>query len=177
MIPELMARAEPIVNNWLLANAEHIPVRWAKFLAYYYPDARVRKVCLKVYKVQMGSDSYASLGFKVITDPAATTPQVIIGARVSIGPNVLIICDSRPNNSPALSSLAYVRDHLVRNEPVFVGDDVWLGAGVIILPGVRVGRGAIVGAGAVVIRDVEPSHVVAGVPARTIRVIDSASTI
>ena len=52
--------------------------------------------------------------------------------------------------------------------PVILEDDVWLGAGVIILSGVRVGRGAVVGAGAVVTKDVAANTVVAGVPARSI---------
>lgn len=53
--------------------------------------------------------------------------------------------------------------------PVIIEDDVWLGAGVIILSGVRVGRGAVIGAGAVVTKDVPMNTVVAGVPARSIR--------
>jgi acetyltransferase-like isoleucine patch superfamily enzyme len=47
-------------------------------------------------------------------------------------------------------------------------DNVWLGAGVIVLKGVRVGRNAVVGAGAVVTRDVPPGASVVGVPARAI---------
>lgn len=49
---------------------------------------------------------------------------------------------------------------------VEIGDDVYIGAGAMLLPGVKVGAGAIVAAGAVVTRDVPASAVVAGVPAR-----------
>lgn len=56
----------------------------------------------------------------------------------------------------------------IKAEPVIIEDDVWLGAGAIILSGIRVGRGAVIAAGAVVTKDV-PSHaIVAGVPARSI---------
>lgn len=54
-------------------------------------------------------------------------------------------------------------------KPVVIGNDVWIGAGAIIVPGVRIGDGAVVGAGSVVTRDVEPRNVVVGSPARVIK--------
>lgn len=55
------------------------------------------------------------------------------------------------------------------NRPVAIGNDVWIGANVVILPGVEVGDGAILAAGAVVTKDVKPYSIVGGVPARHIR--------
>ena len=52
---------------------------------------------------------------------------------------------------------------------IIIGDDVWIGGHVIILPGVNIGNGAIVGAGAVVTRDVPEYAVVGGNPAKVIR--------
>lgn len=52
---------------------------------------------------------------------------------------------------------------------IVIEDDVWLGAGVKVLDGVRIGRGSVVSAGAVVIRDVAPLSIMAGVPARFLR--------
>lgn len=49
---------------------------------------------------------------------------------------------------------------------VTLGDDVYVGAGAILMPGIIIGRGAVVAAGAVVIRDVAPHTVVGGVPGR-----------
>ena len=54
-------------------------------------------------------------------------------------------------------------------EPVYIGDDVWIGARVIILPGRKIGEGVIIGAGAVVTKDVPDYAVVGGNPAKVIK--------
>ena len=53
--------------------------------------------------------------------------------------------------------------------PVTIGHDVWIGHNVTVLPGVTIGNGAAIGAGAVVTKDVAPYTVVAGVPAKPIK--------
>ena len=59
--------------------------------------------------------------------------------------------------------------------PVRIGDRVWIGEQVCVLPGVNIGEGAIVGAGSVVTRDVPANTIVAGNPARVIRIFDAAN--
>jgi 2,3,4,5-tetrahydropyridine-2,6-dicarboxylate N-succinyltransferase len=54
-------------------------------------------------------------------------------------------------------------------KPVVLEDDVLIGANAVVLEGVRVGKGSVVAAGAVVIEDVPPGVIVAGVPARVIK--------
>jgi acetyltransferase-like isoleucine patch superfamily enzyme len=56
--------------------------------------------------------------------------------------------------------------------PIEIGNDVFIGAHVILLPGVKIGDNSVVGAGSVVTHDVLPNSVVAGVPARRIKSID-----
>jgi len=53
----------------------------------------------------------------------------------------------------------------VRNNNIQIGDDVWIGFGVIVLSGVSIGKGAIIAAGSVIVRDVEPYSIVGGNPA------------
>ncbi len=61
-------------------------------------------------------------------------------------------------------------DSKVRNNPpVTIGNDVWIGANVVILPGVKIGDGAVLAAGAIVTKDVKPYQIVAGNPAKVIK--------
>ena len=57
-------------------------------------------------------------------------------------------------------------------QPVVIEDDVMTGANVVILEGVKVGQGAVIAAGSVVIKDVEPGMVMAGIPAKPLKKVD-----
>jgi virginiamycin A acetyltransferase len=59
--------------------------------------------------------------------------------------------------------------HIIVKGPIEVGDDVWLGQDAVVLSGVRIGHGAIVGTKAVVTKDVPPYAIVAGNPARVVK--------
>ena len=83
-----------------------------------------------------------------------------IGRNCMIGPHCYI---ADANHGKAAGTL--VKDQKMEPRPVVIEDDVWLGAGVVVLPGVRLGRACVVGAGAVVTGDVEPEAIYAGVPA------------
>lgn len=89
-----------------------------------------------------------------------------IGDNVMMGREVLIMT-SRHNT--ASIDIPMCEQGFVENKPIKIGNDVWIGARVIILPGVTIGNGVIIGAGAVVTKDVPDYAVVGGVPARVIK--------
>lgn len=85
---------------------------------------------------------------------------IVIGDRVSISPEVLLITASHDMNSV---------DFALTVGGITIEDYVWIGTRAIILPGVTLGKGAVVGAGSVVTKDVPPFTFVAGNPATKIR--------
>lgn len=97
--------------------------------------------------------------------------NVSIGDRCLLGSSVTIVdTDFHPLSS---HGRRYVRDwSMIASAPVKVGDDVFIGAGAMILKGVKIGNGSVVGAGAVVTRDVPPNSIVAGNPANLIGSVD-----
>ena len=93
--------------------------------------------------------------------------EVYIGNHVMIGPNTLITTVGHPLSPKAR------RGYMAKAAPVRIGNDVWIGGNVTILPGVTIGNNVVVAAGAVVTKDVPDNSLVGGVPARLIREIEN----
>ncbi len=87
---------------------------------------------------------------------------VAIGDNVIIAPHVQILAVEHIFDDPS----RLILEQGLRAHGIVIEDNVWIGAGAIILDGVQIGQGAVVGAGAVVTHNVEPYTVVTGVPAR-----------
>lgn len=117
------------------------------------------------YNIEVGDDFFANYNTTIL-DGA----KVRFGNHVFVGPG----CGFHTAQHPL--------DARRRNTgqewafPITVGDNVWIGAGVQVLPGVSIGHDSVVGAGSVVTRDVPPYTVVAGNPARPIRTLVPEST-
>ncbi len=128
-----------------------------------FPYSKVRVHAMRKLGFEVGEQVYFPsdliIGQNLVDDRA----QLKIGDRVSIGPRVTILPMEHANASKVRNALG------TRAEGITIGNDVWIGAGVIILSGVTVGECSIIGAGAVVTKDVEPYTVVAGVPAKKIK--------
>ena len=114
--------------------------------------------------ISVGNDVSIGLGAVLM----AANSQITIGNKVMFGPGVMIIGGN--HNTGVVGQYMYdVKTKRPQDDQdVTIEDDVWIGAGSIILKGVTVHRGAVVAAGAVVTEDVPPYAVVGGVPARII---------
>ena len=103
--------------------------------------------------------------------------RITIGNRVLIASNVQIYTAAHPVELAQRltpdwdpESGAYFCRTFAR--PVTIGNDCWLGGGVIVLPGVTIGDGTVIGAGSVVTKDIPPDCVAVGNPCRVMRKIN-----
>ncbi len=112
------------------------------------------------HQIVVGPRTFVNFG-AVFLDVASIT----IGADVQIGPNVQLLTPTHPIAPEPR------RAKWEAAEPITIGDNVWLGGGVIVCPGVSIGENTVVGAGAVVTKDLPANVVAVGNPARVIRKI------
>lgn len=110
--------------------------------------------------IKLGDDVYVG-NFSSIT----SFKQIAIGAHTFISGNVLIVDFDHGTKKDML-----IKKQELEVKPVEIGEDVWIGWGAMILKGNKIGDGAVIGAGSVVTKDVAPYTVVAGVPARKIKI-------
>jgi acetyltransferase-like isoleucine patch superfamily enzyme len=105
--------------------------------------------------------AYSSIG-----PGAYICPRVKMGNYVMTAPNLSIVGDDHRTDQVGIPYIFSGRPDLQATE---IGHDVWIGRNVTIRSGVIIGRGALIAMGAIVTKDVEPYSIVAGIPARKIR--------
>lgn len=126
------------------------------------------------YKTEMGDSSYVSMNSFIL--------RAKIGKFCSIASHVYIGPGTHPMNEVSTHPFTFLKDYgnfismdneeIVNSrekQSVIIGNDVWIGQGVIIMDNIRIGNGSIIGAHAVVTKDVEPYSVLVGNPAKIIR--------
>lgn len=110
------------------------------------------------YNISLGDNFYSNHNL-VILDAAPVT----FGNNVFVAPNCCFTTAGHPLDVEQRNKgLEYAR-------PITVGNNVWIGAGVTVLPGVTIGDNVTIGAGSVVNRDIPENCVAAGVPCKVIR--------
>lgn len=112
------------------------------------------------YNIETGDEFFANHGL-IILDPG----RVTFGNNVLIGPN----CGFYTAGHPLDRTQRHEGYEFAR--PITVGDDVWFGGGVQVMPGVNVGNNVVIGSGSVVVKDIPSNVVAAGNPCRVLRPI------
>ena len=122
-------------------------------------EVNIEKDAIFSQKVTLGDFSGIGINAKIYG-------ECHIGAFVMMGTDVTVITR---NHRFDRTDVPMMKQGFEDEKPVYIGDDVWIGDRVIILPGVHIGNGCIIAAGSVVTKDVAPYTVVGGVPAHFIK--------
>ena len=135
----------------------------AELLGTLGDDAFVKPPLFVDYgeNIHIGARTFVNYNLTAL-DVAAIT----IGEDCQLGPNVQLLTPTHPIEPRPR------RNKLEAAQPITIGDNVWLGGGVIVCPGVTIGENSVIGAGAVVTRDIPANVVAVGNPARVIRSIE-----
>ena len=114
-----------------------------------------------VFSARTSLGDYSGIGINARINGTCT-----IGDYVMMGTDVVVITH---NHAFDRTDIPMMHQGFEEERPVVIGNDVWIGDRVVILPGVHIGDGSIIAAGAVVTHDVPPYSIVGGVPAKIIR--------
>lgn len=114
--------------------------------------------CTYGYNTTVGDNFFLNVNCKLMD-----SGKITIGDNVFIAPNVCIITEEHAMEvEQRIAGLEYTH-------PVTIGDNVWICAGVIVLPGVTIGSNCVIGAGSVVTKDIPPNSLAVGNPCKVIR--------
>jgi maltose O-acetyltransferase len=134
----------------------------AELLRAFGPDAEIRAPFHCDYGTYLSIGARTFVNFGLV---ALDVAPIVIGEDVQIGPNVQLLTATHPFDA------GLRRSKWEAAEPISIGNNVWLGGGVLVLPGVSIGQDTVVGAGTVVVRDLPAGVVAVGNPARIIRTL------
>lgn len=114
----------------------------------------------------LGHHVYANFNLTLVDDG-----DIFIGNYVMFGPNVTLATAGHPI-MPQLR-----QEGMQFNIPIRIGNNVWIGAGTIVLPGVTIGENTVIGAGSVVTKDIPANVVAVGNPCKILREIGERDNI
>ncbi len=157
------SRAMAVVERFNATPAADGPSRTAllrELLGTCGEDVEVRAPLFVDYgdNLHIGDGTFVNFGLT-----ALDVAPIRIGSHCQIATNVQLLAATHPLD-PALRKAGWES-----GEPITIGDNVWLGGGVIVCPGVTIGDNTVVGAGAVVTKDLPANVIAVGNPARVLR--------
>lgn len=113
------------------------------------------------FNPELSIGDYSGIGVNCLV-----SGRTYIGSHVMMGPDCIMYSYSHAHDR---LDIPMDQQGFEDSTPIHIGDDVWIGARVIVLPGVKIGSHCIIGAGAVVTKDVPDYAIVGGVPAKVLR--------
>lgn len=163
-----MENLENTIEKWLKRNEKSLTKRIKRFLAMYFPDARVRRKFWIETSVKLGNDTYLNSGIIVADDYQTGKSLLKIGNNCSIAPGVVFAPISTHNNSKILRKMGILKKYEIK-KPIIIGNDVWIGANSTVLGGIKIGSCSIIGANSFVNKDIPPYSLAYGSPVRIIK--------
>ena len=194
MISKFVNACQTEINTWVEAIVCHLPGRLGSLCRRYYYDIKffeARSVHIGAGSRFVGSSSISvgarvsfglnnylnAVGGSILVGHdtvfnsdvylnSSVGGTIEIGSYCLIGPKVIFRTAS--HNCRDKSVLIRYQGHKIGN--IVLEEDVWIGAGAILLGGITISKGAVVGAGAVVTKDIPPFSIAVGVPAVVIAI-------
>lgn len=161
-------QANNLTNYYVETQAQNSAV---PMLDINHINARIEPGAIIRDQVEIGNNAVIMMGAIInigaeIGDKSMIDMGAVLGGRAIVGKN---------SHIGAGAVLAGVIEP-ASAQPVRIGDNVIVGANAVVLEGIQVGNGAVIGAGAVVTKDVAENSVVAGVPAKVLKIKDQKTT-
>lgn len=160
IIYKIFARNLPLSNSKISFGAKRIR---------YFLAKRIINQCGKNVNFEKGAKFTENLE---IGDNSGIGPKSMLEPYIKIGHNVLMGPECyiyTRNHKFSDINVPIIQQGFSEYKAVEIGNDVWIGSRVTILPGVKIGDGAVIGAGAVVSKSIPPYTVACGNPARVVK--------
>lgn len=155
---ELTLKYNQIVSNNLTERYEILK----ELLGSVHPDVIIESNfhCDNGKNIFIGKNFFGNFNLTILD-----VDRVTIGDNVLIATNVQLITVTHPLDAKERNTWKLI------TAPIAIGNNVWLGAGVIVLPGVTIGDNSVIGAGSIVTKDIPANTLAFGAPCREIRKI------
>ncbi|WP_372922129.1 acetyltransferase [Roseovarius sp.] len=180
--PRIDARANRKALKWS-RREQLMRVLWGLAMPLFRLSPRIfwgwRRMLLRAFGARIGTEVH------VYPTARITMPwNLEIGEMAAVGNHAILYALGPIRIGPRATVSQYAHlcagthdinraDRPLLKPPIVIGADAWVATEAFVGPGVSIGPHAIVGARAVVTKDIAPAHVVAGNPARTIRILDT----
>lgn len=158
LLYQITAARLPISPHMRLAKK--LRVFWTKMIIEYCGiNVNIEKRASFTPALKIGNNSGVGIDCEM-------NGPITIGNNVMMGPEVIIYTTRHKHDRTDITMIEQGMDEPL---PVYIGNDVWIGRRVMILPGVHIGNGCVIGAGAVVVKDIPDYSIAVGVPAKVVK--------